>query len=128
VRLFVPFVNANYENTWCDNFKWATARQGNNGELGQDIEGYYEEKRHNVGGRVENVIQDVKEWWVNGNIVCNEHCPPGQLHSQYWGDQLLVPLRDMFHRLCETRQVCVLERVWLFVLQSFFFFMKSVFC
>lgn len=106
--MFVPFVNAEYENTWHENFKWSTsnsAASGNGGELSQDIKGYYDEKRHLVGGREENVIQDVKEWWVNGNIVCNEHCPPGQTHSQYWGDQLLVPLRDMFHRLCEQRQV-----------------------
>jgi len=25
--------------------------------------------------------------------------------SQLWGDQLLVPLRDMLHTMCETRQV-----------------------
>ena len=42
---------------------------------------------------------------VASNIICNEHCPPGQTASQYWGDQLLVPLRDMFHTLCAERDI-----------------------
>jgi len=124
VRMFVPFVNAAYTNTWSSALSWyaptsdnlfkpaSTAASagasggdgsgGGGGSLGQDIRGYYEEKEQK-GSRHENVIGDVQEWWANGNIVCNEHCQPGETQSQYWGDQLLVPLRDMLHTLCEER-------------------------
>ena len=110
VRMFVPFVNAAYTNSWSAALHWSGKgpggeRDGSDPELGQDVRGYYEAKQQRAGCREENVIPDVGEWWANGNIICNEHCPPGQDQSQYWGDQLLVPLRDMLHELCDQRQV-----------------------
>ena len=95
VRMFVPFVNAAYTNSWSAALHWSGKgpggeRDGSDPELGQDVRGYYEAKQQRAGCREENVIPDVGEWWANGNIICNEHCPPGQDQSQYWGDQLLV--------------------------------------
>lgn len=104
LRMFVPFVNKDYTNTWSEALRWKSP----SGDLGQDVAGYYEQKER-AGGRRENVIPDVAQWWANGNIVCNEHCPPGVAHSQYWGDQLLVPLRDMLHTLCAERAVADCE-------------------
>jgi len=106
MRMFVPFVNAAYENAWEGGApSWvAPGTDGSEGDLGQDVSGYYDDKVRK-GNRAENVIPEVKGWWANGNIMCNEHCPPGQTESQYWGDQLLVPLRDMLHELCAARKV-----------------------
>jgi hypothetical protein len=89
VRLFAPFVNAQYGNTWSGALQWRVAdpagRAGDGADeldgsapLGQDVEGYYEAKMAR-GCREENVIPNVGEWWANGNIICNEHCPPGQV-------------------------------------------------
>ena len=100
VRMFAPFVNREYKNTWGHALKW----YGADGKTpGQDVVEYYQEKVRTKGARQENVIDDVQEGWANGHIICNEHCPPGEAHSQFWGDQLLVPLRDMLHALCEAR-------------------------
>ena len=101
VRMFAPFVNREYKNTWGHALKW----YGADGKTpGQDVVEYYQEKVRTKGARQENVIDDVQEWWANGHIICNEHCPPGEAHSQFWGDQLLVPLRDMLHALCEAKR------------------------
>jgi hypothetical protein len=48
--------------------------------------------------RRENIIPDPRNWWANGNIICNEHCRyrNRQDETQYWGDQFLTQLRDMY--------------------------------
>lgn len=30
----------------------------------------------------ENIIKGIDKWWANGNIICNEHQRPRELHSQ----------------------------------------------
>lgn len=94
LRLCAPFVNAKYRNTWSGALKWRVAKPGaqqapqgggtvEDMPFGQDVEGYYEAKMV-TGYREENVVPNVEEWWANGNIICNEHCPPGQVLGS-WG-------------------------------------------
>ena len=96
VRMFAPFVNSTYENNWSKQLYWEPG--------GTNVDVYYQEKSAS-GYREENVCPKVSDWWANGNIICNEHCPPGESQSQYWADQFLPPLRDMLHKLCEEREV-----------------------
>lgn len=99
VRMFVPFVNAEYKNTWAEHLYWEPGHK--------DLREYYQEKQNFY--REENVIDDVSSWWANGNIICNEHCRKGQTQSQFWGDQFLSPWRDLLHHLCDKRQVADCE-------------------
>lgn len=54
--------------------------------------------------RRENIIPDPRKWWANGNIICNEHCRYRNKadETQYWGDQFLAQLRDMYALLVHT--------------------------
>lgn len=71
IKLFAPFVNKDYRNNW--------------GHLLETdpptLEEYYEEKRNHY--RRENIIMDKSQWWANGNIICNEHSPPGERFTQW---------------------------------------------
>jgi hypothetical protein len=98
--MFVPFVNANYRNTWSDHLYWRTP--GDSRQV--DIHEYYDEKFARTR-KEENVIENTDEWWANRNIICNVHKESDEVASQYWGDQFLAPLRDMMHELCRQRDV-----------------------
>lgn len=74
VRIFAPFVNAKYTNT-CSR---ALIGRMESGALGQDVHAYYDAKVAQ-GHRPENVIPNVNKWWANGNIICNKHCPIGEV-------------------------------------------------
>lgn len=95
VVLFVPFANKDFENNWGDNVKFDSS----DGSMFQ----YYKEKRNYY--RRENIINDPCKWWANGNIICNEHCRyrDKEHETQYWGDQFLTQLRDMY--ACRRRLV-----------------------
>ena len=100
LRMFVPFVNQDYENTWGHQLQLCG---------GRGVREYYDSKRsvNARGFRRENVLQDKSKWWANGNIICNEHCRPGQPQhkSQLWGDQYFLELRDMLETTCHHRDV-----------------------
>ncbi|ETV93176.1 hypothetical protein H310_12782 [Aphanomyces invadans] len=97
VVLFVPFANKDYENNWADFLKF----DSDDGSF----DSYYLEKRNHY--RRENIIRDVRKWWANGNIICNEHCKDSrrQDETQYWGDQFLSQLRDMLDDACKHRHI-----------------------
>ena len=97
--MFVPFCNKDYTNTWGDRLETSPA----------SLDEYYKVK-HGTGRkrghcRRENIIPDKTRWWANGNIICNEHSPPGQRFTQYWGDHLLIPMKDMIEAACRRRQL-----------------------
>ena len=87
VRLFAPFVNREYRNTW-----GAALRL----EGGASVEEYYAKKRKIVR---EDYIPDKSRWWANGNIMCNVESP------KFWGDSYLTQMRHMLDELCESRSV-----------------------
>ncbi|ETV78772.1 hypothetical protein, variant 1 [Aphanomyces astaci] len=97
VVLFAPFANKDYENNWSEFLKF----DSDDGTF----EAYYGEKRNHY--RRENIIRDVRKWWANGNIICNEHCKDSRRHeeTQYWGDQFLSQLRDMLDDACKNRNI-----------------------
>lgn len=97
LRIFCPFANRDYRNTWKGRLK-----------LKDDmtIEEYYARKRTS-GYREENVIEK-DQWWANGNIICNEldDNPKTPIEKiQVWGDQFLLPMRDMIAEACRTRDI-----------------------
>ena len=117
VAIFCPFVNKDYRNNWAevDPEGIGLRLESQDGK----ISSYYAEKENHY--RRENVLQDISEWWANGNIICNEHeKDPGQedrgfsnnrpggnsdTTSQYWGDQFLFQLKDMLAETCRCRRV-----------------------
>mgnify|MGYP003865582359 CR=1 FL=1 len=95
LRIFSPFCNSNYRNTWAQAFRM----EGNN-----DLEAYYQEKRNYY--RRENVCADRSQWWANGNILCNEvQKDRNGAPNQHWGDHFLAPLRDMLAEACRQRDM-----------------------
>jgi hypothetical protein len=64
LAMFVPFCNLNYQNSWAGQFKGALPKEG--------LQAYYAQKQAASGKREEEVLQDVSQWWANGNILCNE--------------------------------------------------------
>ena len=75
VAIFCPFVNKDYRNNWAevDPEGIGLRLESQDGK----ISSYYAEKENHY--RRENVLQDISEWWANGNIICNEHeKDPGQ--------------------------------------------------
>ena len=97
VRMFCPFSNRDYENTWSGKLKI---------EGDGTLDDYYSKK---VGiCRPENIVHDTSVWWANGNIICNEITPnknESKYDIQVWGDQFLSPLRDMLAEACNQRQI-----------------------
>ena len=120
VAIFCPFVNKNYRNNWAE-----VDPEGIGLKL-ESVDGkitsYYAEKENHY--RRENVLDDISQWWANGNIICNEHekepvanssgsaaedagaasSDSGSTTSQYWGDQFLLQLKDMLAETCRCRK------------------------
>ena len=95
LRIFAPFVNSDYRNTW-----------GNSLKLKGDgsIDTYYNYKAGKY--REENIETDMSKWWANGNIICNELSKPeDQDKMQFWGDHFLSALRDMLGEACRERKL-----------------------
>jgi len=99
VCMFVPFCNSEYTNSWAE----ALTVEARGATKEMQLEAYYESKRRFY--RKENVLGDVRNWWANGNIVCNEHARPGSLFSQWWGDQFTAALRDMLDTAAAERDL-----------------------
>ena len=97
LRIFCPFSNRDYRNTWSGRLKI---------KGGVTLDDYYEEKRGFC--RKENIVEDTSLWWANGNIICNEltqNKNETKYDIQVWGDQFLSPLRDMLAEACQKRQI-----------------------
>lgn len=101
VVIFAPFANKDYENNWGQNVTFDSSDGS--------MFAYYREKQRYY--RRENIIPDVKKWWANGNIICNEHCRyrNKEDETQYWGDQFLTQLRDMLEDACKHRNIADCE-------------------
>ena len=100
LRIFAPFVNDNYRNTWSHALKLEE----------DDLESYYTRKRQFY--REEQVEPDLSKWWANGNIICNELTKKEDKNkSQVWGDHFLAPLRDMLGEACKSIFFIKLEEV-----------------
>lgn len=94
LRIFAPFVNSNYRNTWGD--KLSLEGDGSLSTYYSKKDGLYRE---------ECIEPDKFKWWANGNIICNEMSRPDDEAIQYWGDQFLAPLRDMLAEACRVRSI-----------------------
>ena len=94
-RIFAPFVNGEYRNTWGDRLKL---------EGDGTLDSYYSKKAGLY--REEQVEPDKYKWWANGNIICNELSKESDKDKmQYWGDHFLSPLRDMLGEACREREI-----------------------
>jgi hypothetical protein len=95
LKLFVPFVNGAYANTWGAALE--TEEPGG-------IAAYAEAKRavlaslHKDASR-EVFIADPRAWWANGNIMCNVASP------NFINDHYLAQLKHMLLALAERRDV-----------------------
>jgi hypothetical protein len=95
LRIFAPFVNSDYRNTWGDRLTL---------EGDGSLSTYYGKKDGLY--RDEEVEPDKMKWWANGNIICNELSKPEDRDKiQFWGDQFLAPLRDMLAEACRERDL-----------------------
>ena len=94
LRIFAPFVNSRYRNTWGD--KLSLEGDGSLSTYYSKKDGLYRE---------ESIEPDKYKWWANGNIICNEMSRPDDEAIQYWGDQFLAPLRDMLAEACRVRNI-----------------------
>lgn len=95
LRIFAPFVNGEYRNTWGDRL----ALEGDG-----SLDSYYTQKAGQY--REEQIERDKFKWWANGNIICNELSKEEDKSSmQYWGDHFLAPLRDMLGEACRERSI-----------------------
>jgi len=95
LRIFAPFVNGDYRNTWGDRLTL---------EGDGTLDSYYTKKAGLY--REENVEKDRSKWWANGNIICNELTKDEDRDKmQYWGDHFLAPLRDMLGEACRERDM-----------------------
>ena len=95
LRIFAPFVNSDFRNTWGDQLKL---------EGDGSLDSYYTQKAGLY--REELIERDKFKWWANGNIICNELCKPEDLdNAQLWGDHFLAPLRDMLSEACHERKM-----------------------
>ncbi len=95
LRIFAPFVNSDYRNTWGDALKL----EGDN-----TLDTYYTKKAGLY--REENIEKDRTKWWANGNIICNELVKDDDKSKmQFWGDHFLAPLRDMLAEACRERTI-----------------------
>jgi hypothetical protein len=85
LRIFCPFVNIDYRNTWSEHLRL---------EGDGTLDTYYTQKAGLY--REEQIEPDRSKWWANGNIICNELTKLEDVtQSQHWGDHFLAPLRDM---------------------------------
>ena len=103
VKMFVPFVNDEYRNTYAHRLNKFDVPSGSS----DDMPAYYKHKWSKYS-RKENIIRDRSEWWANANILCNEHnAEPGgkSADSNWWGDSHLAQLRDMLESLCNRNRM-----------------------
>ena len=95
LRIFAPFVNVEYKNTWADHLRI---------EGDGTLDSYYTQKAGLY--REEQIEPDRAKWWANGNIICNELTQfEDKTKSQHWGDPFLSPLRDMLGEACRLRKL-----------------------
>jgi len=95
LRIFAPFVNSDYRNTWSENLTL---------EGDGSLDTYYTKKSGLY--RDEEIEKDKTKWWANGNIICNELSKPEDRDKmQFWGDQFLAALRDMLGEACRERML-----------------------
>lgn len=95
LRIFCPFVNSEYRNTWGD--KLVLEGDGS-------LDTYYTKKAGEC--REEAIEKDKSKWWANGNIICNELCKPEDKdRMQHWGDHFLAALKDMLGEACRLRKL-----------------------
>lgn len=95
LRIFCPFTNSDYRNTWSK----ALTIEGDG-----SLNTYYTRKAGLY--REENVEPDLSKWWANGNIICNELSKDQDTSKmQHWGDQFLSPLRDAIAEACNQRTI-----------------------
>lgn len=95
LRIFAPFVNIDYRNTWGD----VLSLEGDG-----SLDTYYSNKAGLY--REEQIEQDRSKWWANGNIICNELAKDSDKDKmQHWGDHFMAPLRDMLAEACNTREM-----------------------
>jgi len=95
LRIFAPFVNIDYRNTWADHLTI---------EGDGTLDTYYSQKAGLY--REEQIEPDRSKWWANGNIICNELTKlEDKSKSQHWGDHFLSPLRDMLCEACRARNL-----------------------
>jgi hypothetical protein len=95
LRIFCPFVNTKYTNSWADHLRI---------EGDGTLDTYYTQKAGLY--REEQIDPDRGKWWANGNIMCNELTKETDIEkSQHWGDHFLAPLRDMLGQVCRERNV-----------------------
>ena len=94
LRIFAPFVNTEYRNTWGDRLTL---------EGDGSLDTYYSRKAGLY--REENIEKDRTKWWANGNIICNEMQKANDPNAQHWGDHFLAALRDMLGEACNQRDL-----------------------
>lgn len=95
LRIFAPFCNSDYRNTWQD--KLTLEGDGS-------LDMYYTKKAGLY--REEQIEHDRSKWWANGNIICNELTKEEDKDKmQHWGDHFLAPLRDMLAEACNQREM-----------------------
>jgi hypothetical protein len=95
LRIFAPFTNPDYRNTWADNLSI---------EGDGTLDTYYTSKAPHY--REEQIEPDRSKWWANGNIICNELTKSEDKDKpQHWGDHFLAPLRDMLGEACRERKM-----------------------
>mmetsp|Transcript_9303 Transcript_9303/g.25725 ORF Transcript_9303/g.25725 Transcript_9303/m.25725 type:complete len:699 (-) Transcript_9303:101-2197(-) len=95
LRIFCPFTNCEFENTWADHLRI---------EGDGTLDSYYTQKAGLY--REEQIEPDRSKWWANGNIICNELTKfKDRTQSQFWGDHFLSPLRDMLGEACRERRM-----------------------
>ena len=95
VRIFAPFTNKDFRNTWSDHLRI---------EGDGTLDSYYTAKAGKY--REEQIESDRTKWWANGNIICNELSKEEDIaKSQFWGDHFLSPLADMLGEACRLRDM-----------------------
>jgi hypothetical protein len=121
LRIFCPFVNKDYRNTWSDHLQVKGGKKrkreeevlSENDSLSKDnklqevemnrvLDSYYAEKE--TEHPKEDIDYDLTKWWANGNIICNV-IPKKEEEDQFWGDHFLAPLRDMLVEACREREM-----------------------
>jgi hypothetical protein len=95
LRLFVPFVNSAYTNTWGGALE--TDEAGGIAAYEEAKRGVLADLRKNASKEV--FIADPTKWWANGNIMCNVASP------HFWSDHYLAQLKHMLLALAAQRAV-----------------------
>ena len=91
VALFTPFANRAYTNTFGDRVVL--------GAEGLTVAEYAGRKARVTRHAKEDLLPDVRTWWLNGGIVCNV------LPADVWGPEYLAAIRDMLDETCARHAV-----------------------